>query len=42
MHPNPAFRGESDARSLAFARERAFGTLAVNADGGPLLSQRSF
>ena len=42
MHPNPAFWGESAARTLAFARERAFGTLAVNADGGPVLSHIPF
>lgn len=42
MHPNPAFRKESDARNLAFARERSFGTLAINADGGPLLSHVPF
>lgn len=38
MHPNPAFRGEAAERSVAFLRDRAFGTLAINADGGPLLS----
>ena len=38
MHPNPAFRRADDALALAFVRERGFGTLAVNAEGGPLLS----
>ncbi|MGB3555216.1 MAG: FMN-binding negative transcriptional regulator [Jannaschia sp.] len=38
MHPNPAFRQTPDTATLAFARDRAFGTLAVNAEGGPLLS----
>ena len=42
MHPNPAFRGESAARNLAFARDRAFGMLSVNGDGGPLLSHVPF
>ena len=42
MHPNPAFRQESEARSVAFARERSFGILAVNADGGPLISHVPF
>ncbi len=38
MHPNPAFRGESRERSVAFVRDRAFGVLAVNGAAGPLLS----
>ena len=42
MHPNPAFRGEDRARHIAFARERGFGTLAVNADPAPLLSHVPF
>lgn len=42
MHPNPSFRTESEDRNLRFARDRAFGTLAVNADGGPLLSHIPF
>ena len=42
MHPNPTFRAESRDRHLAFARERAFGTLAVNADPAPLLSHIPF
>ncbi len=42
MHPNPAFRKDSEARHLDFARNRGFGTLAVNADGGPLLSHIPF
>lgn len=36
MHPNPAFRTEETARNIGFARDRAFGTLAVNGDDGPL------
>ncbi len=42
MHPNPAFRHETRARHLAFARGRAFGALAVNAEAGPLLSHVPF
>ena len=42
MHPNPAFRGETREDHLRFARERAFGTLAVNADPAPLLSHVPF
>ena len=42
MHPNPAFRAESRDRNLAFARTRGFGTLAVNAEQGPLLSHIPF
>lgn len=42
MHPNPAFRAEETARHLAFARSRAFGTLAVNAEPAPLLSHIPF
>lgn len=42
MHPNPSFRKESEVRNLEFARERAFGTLAVNASEGPLLSHIPF
>ena len=42
MHPNPAFRNETDAQNLAFARDRGFGTLALNAEAGPLLSHIPF
>ncbi len=42
MHPNPAFRAEERARHLAFARARAFGTLAVSADPVPLLAHVPF
>jgi len=42
MHPNPHFRKETQARHIAFARKRAFGTLAVNAENGPLLSHIPF
>jgi transcriptional regulator len=43
MHPNPAYRQTSHARNLAFARDRAFGTLAITApQGAPLLSHVPF
>ncbi len=35
MHPNLAFRTEETSRNIAFARERAFGTLAINGADGP-------
>ncbi len=38
MHPNPAFRQETEKRAIAFVRDRAFGVLAVNSAEGPLLS----
>ncbi|MFO6465003.1 FMN-binding negative transcriptional regulator [Jannaschia sp. KMU-145] len=38
MHPNLTFRSDADARTLDLIRDRAFGTLAVNAADGPLLS----
>lgn len=42
MHPNPTFRNAPRDQNLAFARERAFGTLAINADDGPLISHVPF
>ncbi|MCB1429110.1 MAG: FMN-binding negative transcriptional regulator [Nitratireductor sp.] len=42
MHPNPAFRKTPGERNLAFARDRGFGILAVNAEHGPLLSHIPF
>jgi transcriptional regulator len=39
MHPNPAFRPENQAESLALAREWGFGMLAVAApDAAPMLA----
>ena len=35
MHPNPIFHKEPRARNIGFARERAFGTLAINGEDGP-------
>ncbi len=42
MHPNNHFRKQSKQHNIEFARERAFGTLALNADDGPLLSHIPF
>ncbi len=42
MHPSPIFRAEDRTHNLHFARTRAFGTLAVNADPSPLLAHIPF
>ncbi len=42
MHPNQAFRKPQERQNIAFARARSFGTLAINADNGPLLSHIPF
>lgn len=42
MHPNPTFRKAEAARNIEFARGRAFGVLAINADAGPLMSHIPF
>lgn len=42
MHPNPIFRGAEREQNLDFARERGFGTLAVNGSEGPLLAHVPF
>lgn len=42
MHPNPAFRQDPDSRNIGFARERGFGTLAINAEDGPLTAHIPF
>lgn len=42
MHPNPTFRREPDARNIGFARERGFGTLAINGEDGPLTAHIPF
>lgn len=39
MHPNPSFHTESAQRNLRYARDRAFGVLAID---GPLLSHIPF
>ncbi|SEK77477.1 negative transcriptional regulator, PaiB family [Roseovarius nanhaiticus] len=42
MHPNPAFRGATEAFNLDFAREQGFGMLAVASDSAPLISHLPF
>lgn len=43
MHPNLAFRGTPTDQSIAFARERGFGMLAVSvSDAAPLLAHVPF
>lgn len=42
MHPNPIFRQAPEDQNIIFARDRAFGTLCVNADPGPLISHIPF
>lgn len=42
MHPNQSFRKAGDKQNISFARDRSFGTLAINADNGPLLSHIPF
>lgn len=42
MHPNPAFRKTARDHALAFARDRAFGQLCINAETGPLVSHIPF
>lgn len=42
MHPNPAFRRTDVMRSCAFAKERSFGVLTVNAQPYPLSSHIPF
>ena len=42
MHPNPAFRAENRARHISFARDRAFGVLALSSEDAPFLSHVPF
>lgn len=42
MHPNPVFHTRDAARNLNFARQRAFGVLAVNGPDGPLMAHIPF
>ncbi len=42
MHPNPTFRKTGRDRNVAFARDRGFGTLAVNGELAPLLAHVPF
>ena len=38
MHPNRTFRRATNDRNIAFVRDRAFGTLAINGENGPMTS----
>lgn len=42
MHPNPVFHTETEQANLAFARDRAFGILAVNGEAGPVIAHVPF
>lgn len=42
MHPNPAFHTQDAVQNLAYARDRAFGILALSGVHGPLLSHIPF
>ena len=42
MHPNPIFHDQTAQRNIAFARDRAFGILAVNGDAGPVMAHVPF
>jgi transcriptional regulator len=42
MHPNPAFRNETAAQNLDFARARGFGALCINGTDGPLIAHIPF
>lgn len=42
MHPNRAFRRQTERTNLTFARARGFGVLAVHAEAAPLISHVPF
>lgn len=42
MHPNPIFHDADETLNFDFARERGFGTLAINGSDGPILSHVPF
>lgn len=42
MHPNPIFRKTNQERNVALVQGRGFGTLAINAPDGPLMSHIPF
>ena len=42
MHPNPIYHDADATRNIGFARDRGFGVLAINAEGGPLMSHVPF
>lgn len=42
MHPNPIYHTETEQANIAFARDRAFGILAVNGENGPVMAHVPF
>lgn len=42
MHPYPAFAEADAAKNLTFARDRGFGSLAMNGDDGPIVIHAPF
>jgi transcriptional regulator len=42
MHPNPAFRKTERDLKVAFAQDRSFGALSINAGNGPLIAHVPF
>ncbi|MEC3862843.1 FMN-binding negative transcriptional regulator [Mesobacterium sp. TK19101] len=42
MHPNPIYHSQDTATDIAFARDRAFGTLVLNGDLVPMVSHVPF
>lgn len=42
MHPNPVYHTETRQQNIDFARQRAFGILAVNGDKGPMMAHVPF
>ena len=42
MHPNPIFHTKEDKANIDFARERAFGVVAVNGPEGPIMAHVPF
>lgn len=42
MHPNPVFRGATEADALAMAHARSFGILSINGAAGPLAAHVPF
>jgi len=42
LHPNQTFRKADDNQNISFARERGFGTLAVNGNSGPQMAHIPF
>ena len=42
MHPNPTFRGSTQASALEFASLRGFGILSINGEDGPIAAHVPF